>query len=338
MSRRSWVLFGFLAAFWGASYLFIKVALEDDVPPAFIVFARTALAALVLFPLAASRGALGGLRGQLGAITVLAAIQVAAPFMLITLGERELSSSLTGILVATAPIFTFLLAFALEGEDRAGALSLVGVGIGLAGVALLLGIDAGGGTAALVGGLMVILASFGYGLGSWFLKRRIDGVEPAGVVAGTMTATALMTLPIAAIDPPDSVPGLDAIGSLVALGLFGTGIAFIIYYTLIATEGPARASLVAYVAPGFSVVYGVVLLDESFTLATAAGLILIVGGSWLAAEGRLPWRARSAPSGELPASGIDVAAAGEPDGGPHAAPLEDRAKGRDRVAAGAAEA
>jgi drug/metabolite transporter (DMT)-like permease len=292
VTRRAWIQFGFLAAFWGASYLFIKVALEDDFGAAPIVFIRTALAALVLLPLAARTGALSGLRGQIGPIFVLAAVQVAAPFLLISAGEQHLPSSLTGILVATAPIFTFLLAFALSGEERAGALSLAGVGVGVVGVALLLGVDAGGGTAALVGGLMVILASLGYGLGAWFLKRRIRGVQPVGVVAATMAASALMVAPLAAIDLPPHGPELDTVAALTALGVLGTGVSFVLFYSLIASEGPAKASLVAYVAPGFSVIYGVTILDESFGLATAAGLVLIVSGSWLAAEGRPPWRRR----------------------------------------------
>ncbi len=292
MTRRAWIQFGFLAAFWGASYLFIKVALEDDFGAAPIVFIRTALAALVLLPLAARTGALSGLRGQIGPIFVLAAVQVAAPFLLISAGEQHLASSLTGILVATAPIFTFLLAFALSGEERAGALSLTGVAVGVVGVALLLGVDAGGGAAALVGGLMVILASLGYGLGSWFLKRRIRGVQPVGVVAATMAASALMVAPLAAIDLPPHGPELDTVAALTALGVLGTGVSFVLYYSLIGSEGPAKASLVAYVAPGFSVIYGVTILDESFSLATAAGLVLIVGGSWLAAEGRVPWKRR----------------------------------------------
>ncbi len=294
VTRRAWIQFGFLAAFWGASYLFIKIALEDDFGAAPIVFIRTALAALVLLPLAARTGALSGLSGrsQIGPIFVLAGVQVAAPFLLITAGEQHLPSSLTGILVATAPIFTFLLAFALSGEERAGALSLAGVAVGVAGVALLLGVDAGGGTAALLGGLMVVLASLGYGLGAWFLKRRIRGVEPVGVVAATMAASALMVAPLAAIDLPPHGPELDTVGALAALGVLGTGVSFVLYYSLIGSVGPAKASLVAYVAPGFSVIYGVTLLDESFGLATAAGLILIVGGSWLAAEGRPPWRRR----------------------------------------------
>jgi drug/metabolite transporter (DMT)-like permease len=288
MPRRALIEFSLLAAFWGASYLFIKVALEDGVEPAAIVFARTALAALVLLPLAAGR--LTGVRERLGAVAVLAVVQVAAPFMLISIGEQSLPSALTGILVAMAPIFTFLLAFALRGEQRASGLSLAGVAVGVAGVGLLLGVDAPGGGDAVAGGLLVVLASMGYALGAWYSKRSLAGLEPVGLVFATMALSAVIVAPLAALQVPDHVPSAGATWSLLALGVLGTGIAFVLVQSLIAAIGPARMSLVAYVAPAFSVVYGVVLLDESFTAATAAGLLLIVGGSWLAAEGRLPGR------------------------------------------------
>jgi drug/metabolite transporter (DMT)-like permease len=325
MSRRSWVLFLALAALWGASYLFIKVSLDDDLSPPFIVFARTALAALVLLPVAAYLGALAGVRERLAPLFVLGLIQVTGPFMLITIGEQEISSSLTGILVAAAPIFTFLIAFALEGEERATPLSLAGVALGIAGVALLLGVDAPGGSAALVGGLLVVLATTGYAVGAWFLKRRVPGVQPVGAVATTCAASALMTLPVALLTLPHDVPSLAASGSLFALGVGGTGIAFVLFYSLVGTDGPRTTSLVAYVAPGFSVVYGVVLLDESFRLTTAAGLVLIVAGSWLAVNGG----ARR----ELPARSVDVAPAGQAHGRPDPALLEREAEGADRVTA-----
>src|SRR5918997_2598909 len=178
VSRASLVMLLLLSAFWGASYLFIKVALEDGVGPWAVVSIRTALAALVLVPLAIHLGVLGSLRGRFGPIVVLSVVQVAAPLTLIGLGEERISSSLTGILVASAPIFTFLLAFALTGEQRAGALSLAGVAIGIVGVGMLLGVDAGGGAEALVGGMFVIPAAFGYALAAWHLKRNLTGVEP----------------------------------------------------------------------------------------------------------------------------------------------------------------
>jgi drug/metabolite transporter (DMT)-like permease len=321
MSRRSLVLLMLLSSFWGASYLFIKVALDDGVAPWAIVSARTALAALVLVPLAAHLGVLGSLRGRLGPVSVLAIVQVAAPLSLIALGEERISSSLTGILVASAPIFTFLLAFALTGEQRASTPSLAGVAIGVVGVGMLLGVDAGGGSEAIVGGTFVILAALGYAVAAWYLKRNLAGAEPVATVAGTQVVAALVMLPLGLLHVPDSVPSAEAVGSLVTLGVVCTGFAFVIFHTLVASDGPGRASLVGYIAPVFSTFYGVALLDERFTAATAAGLVLILAGSWLAA------------GGQLPARGGDVAAAGEPHGGADAALLECGPERGDRVAA-----
>jgi drug/metabolite transporter (DMT)-like permease len=253
-------------------------------------------------------------------MVVLALVQVAGPLTLIGLGEERISSSLTGILVASAPIFTFLLAFALPGE-RASGKGLAGVAIGIVGVAMLLGVDAGGGSDALLGGLFVILAALGYAVAAWHLKRNLVGVEPVATVAGSQVVAALVTLPLGLVHAPNAAPGLDAIASLLVLGVFCTGIAFVIFHSLVASDGPARASLVGYIAPVFSIFYGVVLLDESFTAATAAGLVLILGGSWLAAGGELPARRR------------DVAPAGEPHGGPDAPLLERGPERGDRVAA-----
>ena len=321
MARRSVVLLLTLSAFWGASYLFIKVGLDDGMSPWAVVSARTALAALVLVPLALHRDVLRSLRGRVGPVVVLSFVQVAAPLSLIALGEEHISSSLAGILVASAPIFTFLLAFALTGEQRANAAGMVGVAIGIVGVAMLLGVDAGGGSDALLGGLMVVTAAFGYAVAAWYLKRNLAGVEPVATVAGTQLVAALVLLPLGLTHVPSETLGIDAIASILTLGVVCTGFAFVIFHSLVASDGPGRASLVGYIAPVFSITYGVVLLDESFTALTAAGLVLILGGSWLAAGGKLPARRR------------DVASAGEPHGGPDTPLLEDSPEGGDRVAA-----
>ena len=193
--------------------------------------------------------------------------------------------------------------------------------IGIVGVGMLLGVDAGGGAEALVGGMFVILAALGYAVAAWYLKRNLAGVEPVATVAGTQAIAALVTLPLGLLHVPEKVPGLASVGSLLTLGVVCTGFAFVIFHSLVASDGPARASLVGYIAPVFSIFYGVVLLDESFTVFTVAGLLLILGGSWLAAGGELPARRR------------DVAAACEPHGGPDAALLEGGAERGDRVAA-----
>ena len=306
MSRRSWLLLSVLSALWGSSYLFIKVALEDDMSPTLIVCVRTALAALVLLAVAAGAGALGGLRVNRRAILVLAVVQMGGPLLLI----------------AAAPIFTFLLAFALEGEERASRTSLAGVAIGIAGVAMLLGVDVEGGFEAVAGGLMVVLAAFGYGVSAWYVKRRVHDVQPVAMVGATAATVALLMAPAAAISAPYPLPAHEATGSLLALGFLCTGLAFVIFYSLVGSDGPAKASLVGYLAPGFSIVYGVTLLDERFTVFTLGGLVLITTGSWLAATG-----------GQLPAGGVDVATAGDADCGPDAALLEGGPERGDRVPA-----
>jgi len=289
--RRAWVLIGVLAALWGASYMFIKVGL-DDLSPVWIVFVRTALAALVLWPIALSRRVIRRVRPVLGWIVALGAVQVAGPFLLISLGEQHVSSSLAGILVSAAPIFTALLAMRFDHAERARGWALVGVVVGIGGVALLFGVDLTGGTEELLGGVGILMASLGYAIGGMTTKHRLHGVPPLAIVSCTMVTGAALMVPLLPFSAPDHTPALDTVGAMLVLGAGGTGLAFLIFYTLVHEVGPARTSLVAYMAPGFSVAYGALLLDETITAATIAGLALILLGSYLGAEGRLPWRAR----------------------------------------------
>jgi drug/metabolite transporter (DMT)-like permease len=299
VDRRNWILLLLLAALWGASYLFIKIGL-DDLSPAGVVFSRTALAALVLMPFAVKGGGMAPLWRRAPGLFALGAVQVAGPFLLISAGERHIASSLAGILVAAAPIFTAIFAIWVDQAERLSTYGVVGVAIGILGVGLLLGVDVSG--SGLAGGLMVVLASVGYAIGGFALKRYFTGYQPIALVSGTMAASAIMTLPLFLIDLPSHV-GLDTVGAMSALGLGGTGIAFVIYYTLNREIGPTRTSLVAYVAPVFAVVYGVTLLDESFGFATAVGIVLILGGSWLAAKApaRAPVEASQARQAEAAA-------------------------------------
>jgi len=307
MDRRSWTLLLVLAAIWGSSYLFIKVGLRD-LDSELIAWARVALAACVLVPLAAARGAFRGLGSSLPLLTLLAAIQAAGPFLLIALGEQEISSSLTGILVASTPIFTALLAIWVDQEERAQGMRLVGVAIGIVGVVVLLGLDLGGQVAALLGGLAIVLASLGYAIGGFIVKHRFGEVQPVGVAAGVMVASSVLLLPLAALHVPGARPGVAETASVVALGVLGTGIAFAIFYELMTTVGPARTFIVTYLAPAFAVVYGATLLDEEITAATVAGVSLIVGGSYLAAEGRLPGSRKPPPVDVPPPPGAEAAA------------------------------
>ncbi len=303
MNRRAWTLLLTLGAIWGASYMLIKIGIRDF-SPAMVAFLRVALAAGVLLALAARRRALGGFGGLVGTVALLAAVQVAGPFLLIAAGEQAISSSLAGILVTSTPLFTALLAIWVDDEERSQGSRLVGIALGVTGVVVLLGVDLGGSGAQLLGGLAIVLAGLGYAVGGLLAKSRVADLPPIGVAAWVLTGSTLLLAPVAVIGLPDSVPGLGPVGAVSLLGVVGTGFAFVILYELFATIGPSRAWTVTYLAPGFAVVYGAVLLDEQITVATLAGLALILLGSYLAAEGRNPLRLlgrRAAVAGGNPA-------------------------------------
>jgi drug/metabolite transporter (DMT)-like permease len=271
--------------------MFIAIGLRD-LSPAMVAFLRVAMAAAVLVPVAVAQGALTGARRYAGWLILVCATQVAGPFILIGAGEEEIASSLAGILVAAAPLWTALLARWVDHEERSQGLRLVGVLVGFAGVGLLLGVDVGGSGAELLGGLAVVAAALGYSIGGLLVKHRLAGLAPVGMSGLVMAASALLLLPVALATPPASFPSLGPIAAVTALGLVGTGAAFVIFYWLISTVGPARTFIVTYIAPGFAIVYGAIFLSEEITVATIGGLVLILGGSWLSAEGRLPWQRR----------------------------------------------
>lgn len=296
MTRRNWAMMGAAAAVWGASYMFIKLAL-DDFSEGAVVCIRTALGAAVLLFLAARWNALAPVRGRLSWLVVISLVQIVGPFLLITVGETKVESQLAGILVSSTPIFATLLAIRFDQAERLRGWGLAGILVGMLGVVLLFGLDLSSSSDQIAGGLMVLLASLGYAVGAMLIKHRMPGVPPVAVAGGNMAISALLTLPLALATFPDRAPGFKAWGSLVLLGAFGTGIAFLWFYTLIKDVGPTRASIIGYLGPAFSVAYGVTLLDEAFSVAAVGGLALILAGSWLAVSGRLPsWATRSGPS------------------------------------------
>ena len=299
MDRRTWSLLIALGAIWGASFLLIEIGLRD-LAPGLLAWTRIALAAVVLMTWAKLSGALAGLRERVPGIMLLAAVQVAGPFLLIAAGQQEITSSLAGILMTTAPIFAAVLAIFVDREERSTGLRLVGVIVGFAGVIVLLGLDLDGSAMALLGGLAVVLGGLGYAVGGFIIKHRFHGYEPLGVAAAVMTGSVVWLTPAAIASVPPVAPGAGPLLAVVALGVVGTGLAFAIYYELFASVGPARTLLVAYLIPGFAVMYGAVFLSERITLVTIVGLALILAGSWLAAEGRLPWR--GPVTGESPAA------------------------------------
>jgi drug/metabolite transporter (DMT)-like permease len=264
-----------------------------ELSPAVVSWGRVVLAAAALAPVAALRGELTFAGLSLPVILALALTQTAGPFLLIAAGEQEVSSSLAGILVASTPLFTALLAIRIDHEERAEGLRLVGVALGLVGVALLLGFDLSGSGHELLGGLAIVLASLSYAIGGFITKHRASRVSPFALATWMTLASSVLLLPAAALGAPTETPGIGPVAAVAALGVVGTGVAYAIFYSLVASVGPARTFIVTYLAPAFAVLYGATLLSEAVTIATLAGLALIVGGSYLAAEGRLPGRRRA---------------------------------------------
>jgi len=285
MSARAWLLFAAVSVVWGVPYFFIKVAIDADVPPAFVAWSRIALGAAILLPLAVHRGALHGLGDRWRPIAIYAATEIAVPFTLIAIGEQHVSSSLTAILISSMPLVLALLSLRLAPEERPRGLRLVGLFIGLAGVVALLGIDVAGTSSELLGAALILIATVGYATAPIIIKRSLSDLDPLGPIAVSLGISTLVLLPAAIVAPPDSVPSLDALGSIAALGVICTAAGLILFFALIAEAGPSRASVIAYFNPLVAVVLGVFVLDEHLGAASAVGLALILAGSWLATGG-----------------------------------------------------
>jgi drug/metabolite transporter (DMT)-like permease len=288
MSARAWIAFAAVSTLWGIPYLFIKIAVDDGVPPAFLSWVRVVLGAAVLLPLAWRAGVLGAVRGRWRWIAVFAVFEITIPFPLIAAGEKHVSSSLAAIIVAAAPLFVALLALRYDPEERATGTRLAGLVLGLAGVVALVGIDVAGRADELLGALAILFSAFCYAVGPMVLKRHFADVDPRASMGGALAIAAVALLPAVAVDPPASMPSGEALLSLAVLGLFCTAAAFVFYGALVAEAGPGRALVITYVAPVVAVALGVAVLGESLGAGAIAGLLLILAGSWLSTDGRLP--------------------------------------------------
>ena len=287
MTARGWALFAAVSVIWGMPYLFIKIAV-DELSPSVVAWSRLALAAAVLLPVAWKLGALRGLGRRWRILTVFAAVEMAVPWPLIGYGEVHISSSLAAILIAAVPLFVALLALRFDHAERPTAGRLAGMLIGIAGVAALVGIDIGGRGDELLGALAILVAAFCYAVGPMIVKRRLSDVDPLGPVAASLAIATLLVTPFALADVPTETPSGDVLASIAVLGLICSALAFLFFFRLIAEVGPSRATIITYVNPVVALALGVAILDESVTAGAIAGLLLILAGSWLSTDGRVP--------------------------------------------------
>lgn len=290
MTPRAWAAFATMSILWGIPYLFIKIAVDDGVPPGFVAWARVLMGAAVLLALAWRARALGGLGSRWRWLVAYAVIEISIPFPLIAFGEQHVSSSTTAIAIATVPLIASLLALKFAPGESLTGRRLVGMLVGFAGVAALVGIDVSGSADELLGIGAIVLAAAGYSAGALIIARGLGGLDGRATMGASLAIATVVLTPLAALDPPTEVPPAGAIAAIVVLGLVCTAAAFVAFAELVRTAGPTRSTIVTYVNPVVALALGVALLDEQPGAGAIVGLLLILAGSWLSTDGRLPGR------------------------------------------------
>jgi drug/metabolite transporter (DMT)-like permease len=281
MSRSYVIYIGLLAAFWGASYMFIKVA-GRAFEPATMMMLRLLLASLIIVTVLAAQRGWGATVAEMRALGwegfALGVANGAIPFTLIAWGEKYIDSGVAAIANATMPIFVVLLAIRFKPSETVRGLRLFGFLVGLVGVAVLAGIHPEGGWWGAIGTLAVVVASVSYAVGALWGQRLIARTSGLVLAASSMIGGLLVLLPFGLAQLPSAVPGWKETGSVIALAVIGTALAQIILYRVLRTDGAARVSLVTYLLPATALIYGVLLLGEPLTWEELAGMALILGG------------------------------------------------------------
>lgn len=298
--HRYWPLILVLAAVWGASYLFIKVAVED-IPPAPMMAVRALVAGVLLagyLVLAlGSRRAAQELIASWRAAIVLGLFNAALPFWLVAWGEQHIDSSVAAIAQSTVPIFTFLIALRFLPHERVGPLRVTGVALGFLGVAVLAGLDPRGGWWAAAGTLAVVLSSLSYAGAGVYGQLRLRTASGPVLATGSMLVGGLVLLPPALLQLPTETPSGEALAGLAALTLLGTALGQLVLFHMLRLYGSRRLSLVTYLIPGFALLYGAAILGEPVTAAAAGGLVLILVGVVLGSGARPSFaRTRETPA------------------------------------------
>ncbi len=306
MSRRGWVLFAAMSVIWGVPYLLIKVAV-GGVPVPVLVLARVGIGAALLLPLALRQRQLGALRPYWRWLAAFALVEIIVPWLLLSEAERRLSSSMTGLLVASVPIIVVVLAMLTGGTgrqttgrqttERVSAIRWAGLLAGLGGVALLVGPTAAGGDAWSV--IEVLCVALCYATGPLIASRKLNDLPPLEMTAVCLAFATIVYTPVAALTWPSSMPSWQVLAALAGLAVVCTAAAFVLFFRLIAEVGPARASVITYINPAVAVALGVSVLGERFTLTMACAFALILGGSVLATRSGQPKAPVSPPQASL---------------------------------------
>jgi drug/metabolite transporter (DMT)-like permease len=289
LSWKVWLTFGALAVIWGMPYFFIRIAVQE-VSPLVVAWGRLTLAALVLLPIAIRSGSIRALHGHLRAVVAFALVEFVVPFTAISYGERWISSSVTGILIACVPLTIALISRFFGLQERLGFMRALGLLLGLAGVIALTGSGQVAGVTAWAGVGCMLLATLGYAIGPLIVQRYLQGLDSLGPVAASLAvASAVLTLP-ALLAFPRQLPSPLALSSIGVLGLVCSAAAMLLMFYLIRHAGAARAAVITYLNPVVATLLGVGLLHESLGWGGYIAFATILTGSWLATRSAGPAR------------------------------------------------
>jgi len=292
MSRRGVLLFAAMCVIWGIPYLLIKVAVED-LSPSMLVLARTSLAAVILLPIALFRRELRPLLPHWLPLLAFAAIEIALPWVLLGAAETKISSSLTALLIATVPLVATVIALTTGDRERPEGQTLLGLLVGIVGVAAIVGVNVEGGVVPIV---QVVLVAVCYAVGPVILQRWLAALPALGVIAASLAVTAVAYVPIVLLGSAGEAPSAKAVGAVLGLAIVCTALAFLLFFALIAETGPVRATVITYVNPAVAALLGVAILDEHFTVGMAIGFALVLAGSVLATQAGIARRVTRRPA------------------------------------------
>jgi drug/metabolite transporter (DMT)-like permease len=283
---RGWTAFVALGIIWGLPYFFIKVAVHE-VSPFTLAFSRVVLAAMILMPIAWRRGALRSWADHKAAIIAFGLVEFAIPFSLISLGERWISSSVTGILIAMVPLAVALIQRFFAIREALGVWRIAGLAIGFIGVAALLGTGPISGVLGWAGVGCMLVSTLCYAVGPLIIQRHLKDLDSIGPLAASLGVASIILLIPAALEIPPSMPTANALASIAVLGIVCTAIAMLLMFYLVHHAGASRASVITYINPVVATLLGVLVLDEHLGIGGFIAFALILLGSWLATRGKL---------------------------------------------------
>ena len=281
MSLRDSIELVLLAALWGISFMFMRIA-GPEFGPFALVEVRVVIAAMSLLPLLLLREGLGQVRANWRTITMIGALNSGIPFVLFTYSTLYITGGLSAILNGTAPLWTALIAWAWL-SDRLTTSQVIGLLVGFGGVYLLVADEL---SLSFSGTLIAMLAAtfgaFLYGLAANMTKRYASGISPLTMSTGSKIAASLVILPGAIWNWPQTSPSLAAWIAVITMGVASTALAYILYFRLIRNVGPSKAIAVTYLVPVFAMLFGAVFIDETITLIMIVGCGVIFLGTALA--------------------------------------------------------